>query len=315
MRVARVLSPMEPPQLPCGPAQEPSLAACLGSDGYHNVPCLAFRGGGVPGLSTTEDLGPLMSSRPPQSEVRPQRESSAMRVLELLMLVLDASGSVGVTEAAAATGLHKATVSRILATLATREYVTKDPISGRYLAGPAIVRRLRKPIVEDVLCARGQPILARLRDLSGETASLHVVAWPDRVFVGEVPSLHGLRRAHAPGETWPLTTGATGMAFLSASSDDVVEQALIARAIPEAARAGFQRRLATARQMRVAISELPDHISGMVGMSSPIVGPSGQVIAMVTLSGPAGRLTPRRMQELVPYLTGAADELRAIIGA
>jgi DNA-binding IclR family transcriptional regulator len=238
-----------------------------------------------------------------------------MRVLELLMLVLDASGSVGVTEAAATTGLHKATVSRILATLAEREYVTKDPLSGRYVAGPAIVRRLRKPIVEDVLWARGQPILARLRDLSRETASLHVVAWPDRVCIGEVPSLHGLRRAHAPGETWPLTTGATGMAFLAASSEDVVEQALIARPIPESARADFHGKLVMARQTRVAVADAPDHISGMVGMSSPIVGPSGQVIAMVTLSGPAGRLTPGRMQELAPYLAGAADELRAIIGA
>lgn len=256
-----------------------------------------------------------MSSRLEQGEVRPQRQSSAMRVLELLMLVVDASGSVGVTEAAATTGLHKATVSRILATLAEREYVTKDPLSGRYVAGPAIMRRLRKPLVEDVLWSRGQPILARLRDLSGETASLHVVAWPDRVCIGDVPSRHGLRRSHAPGETWPLTTGATGMAFLAASSDDIVEQALIARPTPEGTRADFQRRLATARQRRVAISEEPDHISGMVGMSSPVVGPSGQVIAMVTVSGPVMRLTPARMQELVPYLTGGTDELRSIIGA
>lgn len=238
-----------------------------------------------------------------------------MRVLELLMLVLDAPGSVGVTEAAATTGLHKATVSRILATLAEREYVTKDPLSGRYVAGPAIVRRLRKSIVEDLLWRRGQPILARLRDLSGETSSLHVVAWPDRVCIGEVPSLHGLRRAHAPGETWPLTTGATGLAFLAGSSEDVVEQTLIARPILKAARADFQVRLETARRRKAAVSEAPDHISGMVGMSSPIVGPSGQVVAMVTLSGPAGRLNPGRMQELVPHLTEAASELRAIIGA
>lgn len=256
-----------------------------------------------------------MSSRPGQGQVRAPRERSAMRVLELLMIILDASGSVGVTEAAATAGLHKATVSRILATLAEREYVTKDPLTGRYVPGPTIVRRLRKPNVEDLLWARGQPILARLRDLSGETASLHIVAWPDRVCIGEIPSRHGLRRAHSPGETWPLTTGATGMAFLAASSDDVVEQTLKARPIPKAAGALFQRRLEIARHTRVAVSEAPDHISGMVGMSSAIVGSSGQVIAMVTVSGPAGRLTPGRMQELVPYSIEAADELQALTGA
>lgn len=232
-----------------------------------------------------------------------------MRVLDLLMLVLDAPGPVGVTEAATVTGLHKATVSRILAVLAVRSYLAKDPETGRYVPGPEIVRRLRKTRLEDLLWKRGQPILARLRDLSGETASLHVVAWPARVCVGEVPSLHGLRRAHDPGETWPLTTGATGMAFLAASSDEVVEQALASHPIPAGTRGRFRSRLAAARRQGVAVSEAPDHISGMVGMSSPVLGPSREVIAMVTVSGPAQRLTPARMREMSPFVIAAADDL------
>src|SRR4029453_281894 len=82
----------------------------------------------------------------------------ALRALELI----SESGECGVTELGRKLGVHKATASRLVATLAERGFVERDPITEKYrlgfgliaLAGAAagandLVRSAR-PILEDL---------------------------------------------------------------------------------------------------------------------------------------------------------------------
>src|SRR3990172_8316548 len=81
---------------------------------------------------------------------------SVNRALRALELIAEA-GELGVTELGRRLGVHKATASRLAATLARRGLLERDPVSGRYRLGVGVVRRpaLNTP-------SRGKVLLAAM---------------------------------------------------------------------------------------------------------------------------------------------------------
>lgn len=53
----------------------------------------------------------------------------------------------------------------------------------------------------------------------------------------------------------------------------------------------------------------------MTAMAAPVFGPSGPAIGVITIAGPAVRLTPQRMETLGPTLMQAAAEVATASGA
>jgi DNA-binding IclR family transcriptional regulator len=53
---------------------------------------------------------------------------------------------------------------------------------------------------------------------------------------------------------------------------------------------------------------------GLHAVAVPVFDSRGEVVAAVSASGPAFRLTRRRAEEIVPDLAGAAAELTAQLG-
>jgi IclR family acetate operon transcriptional repressor len=142
-----------------------------------------------------------------------------------------------------------------------------------------------------------------------------VTVWPDRVCIMEVPSHSGLRRTHKPGETWPLTTGGTGCAYLAHVSDQEVQAALEARPLAtQRALDDFHRTLAMAKATGIAIPRESEHIAGMQGMAAAVLGRDGMPVAMISISGPANRWTQERMSQFAARLSAAARDLSITCG-
>ncbi|HEX7126993.1 MAG TPA: IclR family transcriptional regulator [Thermodesulfobacteriota bacterium] len=236
------------------------------------------------------------------------------RGLEILFAVIDAGRPVSVTELSAGTGLHKATVSRMLATLAELDYVSVDPRTGLYLPGSRVVSRLRTSQLESLLQAYAMPIMTELRDESSETVGLYVPVWPDRVCIAEVASRLGLRRTHAPGETWPLTVGATGLVYLAHMPDDELDRLVKVRPLRGITAAQLRERVAEVRRSGVAISRTATHIPGMLGMAAAILSSDGRPVAMLTVSGPMERWNPEVMARFAPRLRDAVSRLSRLLG-
>jgi IclR family acetate operon transcriptional repressor len=53
---------------------------------------------------------------------------------------------------------------------------------------------------------------------------------------------------------------------------------------------------------------------GLTALAAPVHGPTGDVIAALSISGPTLRLTPGRVAELMPVLTKEAGALSARLG-
>src|SRR3954470_15428960 len=99
----------------------------------------------------------------------------------------------GVSEIAAKVGLHKSTVSRILATLELEGLVERDPTTRRFRLGLGVIG-LAGPLLADLDVRRiAYPVLLDLARRTGETAALMLWDGGESVCVEQVPSSHQVK--------------------------------------------------------------------------------------------------------------------------
>ncbi|MBF8188353.1 IclR family transcriptional regulator [Nonomuraea sp. K274] len=237
------------------------------------------------------------------------------RGLQVLSEILGAETPPTLTELAVRTGLAKATVSRLLATLVESGFASQRPGGQTYFAGPSIARWLRTSPLEALLAEQAAPALDTLRDLSGETSVLCVPVWPDRVCIVRSLAHSPIRAQKTIGESGPLTRGCSGRAFLAFAKDPYVDAALQARPLVRMTPSSlaepeeFFARLRTERELGYAMSvggTYPD----MNGIAVPIfAGGSAMPVAVINVSGPAARWTQERMEAFAPTLKEHAARL------
>jgi IclR family pca regulon transcriptional regulator len=237
------------------------------------------------------------------------------RGLAVLSAILDSDVPPTLTGLALRTGLSKATVSRLLATLVEAGFASQPPGGQTYYAGPSIARWLRTSPLETLLVQQATPVLNELRDLSGETSVLCVPVWPDRVCVGRSLAHSPIRAQKTIGEIGPLSRGCSGRAFLAFAKDPYVDAALQARPLVQMTSHSivdtgeFFARLRTERERGFSMSAggtYPD----MNGIAVPIfASTSAMPIAIINVSGPAARWTEERMEAFAPVLKENAAQL------
>jgi DNA-binding IclR family transcriptional regulator len=242
------------------------------------------------------------------------------RGLELLGHVIDAPEPIGVAELSRAMGLHKATVSRLLHTLAEEGYASVDQATGRYLPGLEAVRRMRASSVESVIIHKARPMMTTMREASGETVGLYVPVWPDRVCVDYVNSTSGLRRQHQIGERWSLTAGAPGLAYLAFVDEDELARTIEARGLSRLTEYSivdvdaYKRALEQVRRDGYAVS-LSLTIDGMNGVAAPIFGSAARPVAIISVAGPSQRFDVAAIAAFAPLLRQATRAVSHALGA
>ena len=135
-----------------------------------------------------------------------------MGVLDKSMVVLDAvcaSGPSALAELVDATGFSRATVHRLAVALEAHGLLRRDP-SGRFALGLRLVGLGREAAEGWPLGERAAPVLAALRDATGESVQLYVRDGDARLCVASLESPHELRTMVALGARLPLTQGSAG---------------------------------------------------------------------------------------------------------
>jgi DNA-binding IclR family transcriptional regulator len=223
---------------------------------------------------------------------------SGVGVLDKSVAVLDAAARtpVGLGELVDVTGLPRATAHRLAVALEAHRLLVRDP-AGRWVPGPRLGELARS--APDPLLAAAGPVLARLRDRSGESAQLYRRDGDERVCVATAERASGLRTTVALGSRLPMTAG-SGAQVLCAWSEDE---------LPPGARFG-PRALAEVRRRGWAAS-VAQREAGVASVSAPVRDHGGEVIAAISLSGPVERLTRRPGPRFAPLLTAAATALTA----
>lgn len=221
------------------------------------------------------------SDQSPESTLHSSR--SAERVLNLLDAVAGA-GTVSLTVAAGHVGLPPSTALRHLRLLTNQGYLIRDD-QGLYSLGPAIVRialaaHQRGPYAR--LTDAAQPGLERLVEATEESAYLAVRDGDDAVYIATAESPRAIRHVGWVGRSVPLHDTAVGEALLSAPH-------------PQGSRP----------QVQFNTGAIEPDVTAVV---APICS-SNQVLAALSVLGPADRLAGERLDSAAEVVADVAVEV------
>ena len=234
-----------------------------------------------------------------------------LRVLEALVA---ADAPVRISHLAAQLGMQKSSLHRVLQTLVEFGFVTQDPDTALY--SPTLkVWELGSAVISRVTVKQAAtPILHELHRSTTETVSLSVPDGDDVLYLEKIMSPRPIGYTTRVGSRVPAPLTAAGRVMLA---HDPEGEAVVRRI---AARVGesldVDRALADLRRARrdgylIGRGRVD---RGIVGIATAVRGPTGKVVAGLTVSTPAQRFDRGRQAEIVEALLVAAARLSEAIG-
>ena len=240
---------------------------------------------------------------------------SIERAFDLLEMLADAGGALGLSEVATASGLPLPTVHRLMRTLVNRGYVRQEA-SRRYTLGSRLI--WLGETSSRLLGTWLRPFLAQLVRETGETANLAMLDGDEVVYLAQVPSPHSMRMFTEPGRRVRVHCTAVG-------------KAMLAQLPPEQARSLLQRsdmpastpttitdpdlllaHLEVIRKQGYAVDEGEQE----VGVRCFAVAvPDAPAPMAISTSGPQARMTDEAAARIVPALKHTALELSKAMAA
>src|SRR5690625_2772858 len=147
---------------------------------------------------------------------------SVERALDILLCFADES-SLSMSEIAQRVALHKSTVHRLLASLETKGFVIRDPVTDHYRLGFRVWELSANLNQADDPASVLLPEMERLRDHIGETISLYIRHGHERIRIQAVQSNHPIRRVAPIGVSLPLSVGASSKVLLAFASPHLID--------------------------------------------------------------------------------------------
>jgi IclR family acetate operon transcriptional repressor len=260
---------------------------------------------------STQDTGPAVASHNGASRGAAGGVQSIERAFDLLEMLADAGGALGLSELATVSGLPLPTVHRLMRTLVNRGYVRQET-SRRYTLGSRLIR-LGETSTR-MLGTSLRPFLAQLVGLTGETANLAMLDGDEVVYIAQVPSPHSMRMFTEPGRRVRPHCTAVG-------------KALLAELPPGEARALLERggmpatitdpdlllaHLEVIRKQGYAVDEGEQEI-GVRCFAVAVPDAPGSLA--ISTSGPQTRMTDDATARIVPALKRTAREISETIAA
>ncbi|EHR51244.1 beta-ketoadipate pathway transcriptional regulator, PcaR/PcaU/PobR family [Saccharomonospora marina XMU15] len=220
-------------------------------------------------------------------------------------------------ELAAATGLSRPAVRRILLTLQHLGYVQGE--SGRWSLTPRVLSIGQHYSASHAMIEIAQPHLLRLAEQTGESASLAALDGTEVVYIARVPVRRIMSINVSIGTRVPAHATSMGRVLLAwaprSRIDEVIEAGLPRRTeLTITDPTELRSALRTVREQGYAIvsEELEE---GLVSASAPVRDRSGSVVAALASSSSIGRSSVDELRrQVVPLLVRTAEAISADYG-
>lgn len=231
------------------------------------------------------------------------------RALDVLMCFTNQTPELSMTEISEMIGINKSTVHRLLVTLERRRFLERDEVTGLYKPGIRLLQLAFLTSEHNDLRRLAAPFLKNLCDQFRENVNLSVLDDTDVVYLEVIESPQRVKLAAVPGQRLPAFCTASGKSILAFLPDEKVRD-ILARGMPKYTKntltnleANLEDILRT-RERGYAISE-QEFEDGINAIAAPICN----LIASVSIAGPAYRLTRERMIALGPELLKATNNI------
>ncbi|HYF12498.1 MAG TPA: IclR family transcriptional regulator [Actinomycetota bacterium] len=242
---------------------------------------------------------------------------SVNRALSALELVADA-GELGVTELGRRLGVHKATASRLAATLADRGLLERDQQTDRYRLGFGLVRLAGAAMARLDLVSSARAAMDDLAERTHETVTIGVLSGDDVVSVGQVTGTRSIVSVSWVGKRTPLHTTSTGKVLLAFMDEEERD-----RRLAGPLEGATSRSVTSADALRTQLDEvrrrgyaqtLEELEVGLTAVAAPVRQGDGKVLAALSVSGPSFRLRPVDLPRVGQQTIEAADAISRRLG-
>lgn len=238
---------------------------------------------------------------------------------EKTLLVLEAALShARFTDVVEATGLAKATVHRILATLQDRQFILVDA-DGRFHPGPTILTLAGRALERLDISTIARPHVERLVAEVHCTVHVGVAAGDEIVYLVRTDSDKPYRMPSRVGHAIPMHTSGIGKVVLADYTDDALERFV--------ARAGLARRtensITTLEALRAEIADVrakgyardrEENVPGVSCVAAPVRDHTGTVRYGLSVSTLALEHTDAQIEAMAPTVLATAAAISAALG-
>lgn len=243
---------------------------------------------------------------------------SVARALSILEMLADGPGELGVTELGRRLGVHKATASRLVATLAERGLVERSPATDRYRLGFGLIHLAGAALAGLDLVQHARQILEDLAERTGETVNLAVLDGDRVLNIDQIAGTRSVVSVSWVGRRTPCHCTSNGKVLLAFLDEGELEPLLAAplerltpNTIVDPLRLRTQLAEVRARGYAQTVEELEE---GLNAVAAPVHGANGGVVAAVSVSGPAFRLRPVELPRVARLVMDTAGAISRRMG-
>jgi DNA-binding IclR family transcriptional regulator len=244
-----------------------------------------------------------------------QSVDRALAILEILARRRDA----GVTEIGKELGVHKSTAFRLLAVLESRGFVEQAEDRGTYRLGLGIVRLAGAITAQLDLTREGRDACERLAADLGETVNIAILDGNRAVNVNQVRGGSSIASHNWIGQHTPLHATSSGKVLLAFGPSRVFDLVTMPGSLPRFTDATvvdvakLAAELAEVRAFGWACTAEEFEV-GLNAVAAPVRGADGSVIAALSVSAPAYRLSKDEFSRVAPRVIEAAGEVSSRMG-
>lgn len=243
---------------------------------------------------------------------------SLYKGLQILEVLYDHGGNLGVTELSERLGVSKAGAYRLLFTLERGGFVRQDSETGKYGLGMRLWEIGQRVVSRLSLQPAARPVMESLASSAGEAVHVGVLDADDVVYIDQALGMLPVQTPIFIGQRFPAAPLAIGKVILAFGPERVLERLLakgLARYTPRTVTdvVVYRQELQHVRASGYAVNR-GEFRAEVAAIAAPIFEHTGKVIAGLSLSGPVTRYTSAYIRHLVPQLLAASSEIAHRLG-
>lgn len=274
----------------------------------------------------------LVSDSRPDAEEAPAQETgtdlevgkiggvqSIGRAFAILEEVARNRDGIGLADLSKRVGLHNSTTFHLVKTMVSLGYVRQLRESKRYRIGRPLFALAASALDEIEMVSLSTPILDDLSQKTGQSSHFAVRMGDAVVVMARTAGRGAFQLTDRVGLVRPAHCTALGKVILAAlrpeQLDRFIERAdlkpLTSKSITEIE--PLRREIAEVRRVGMAFDD-GEFDPELRCVAVPVLDFTNQVIGAIGISGPVWRMSIQALQDLVPVVRGAAEQLSAEFG-